>query len=203
MQWKDLAGKLVKAGAPIIGTAIGGPFGGIIGGALGSVLASALGTDETPEAIDAALSNTPPDVLAGKLAAAESEAAAKWPALAEMVKAEAEDRTAQSQAINETIRKEIGRVSWWHWRHLLGYAVLAWVACPLPIILYHMAVGNLPILNGVVAALVSLIPLIGIAAALNGYVAGDTTRQKITAATGEVPPTMTETIKTAIKRKGK
>lgn len=200
MDWKDLAGKLVKAGAPIIGTAIGGPFGGMIGGALGSVLASALGTDATPEAINDVLDNTPADVLAGKLSAAEAEAAAKWPALAEIAKAEAEDRTAQSRAINKTVQEELGKVSWYHWRHLLGYAVFAWVVCPLPIILYHMAVGNLTVLNGVVAALVSLIPLIGIAAALNGYVAGDTTRQKIAAATGEAPPTMTETIKAVAKK---
>lgn len=200
MDWKDLAGKLVKAGAPIIGTAIGGPFGGLIGGALGSVLASALGTDATPDAINDALDATPADILAGKLAAADSEAAAKWPALAEIAKAEAEDRTAQSRAINKTIQEELGKVSWYHWRHLLGYAVLAWVASPLPIVLYLMGVGNLAVLNGVVAALVSLIPLIGIAAALNGYVAGDTTRQKIAAATGEAPPTMTETVKAVIKK---
>ena len=37
MDWKDLAGTLVKAGAPIIGTAIGGPIGGTIGGAAAAV----------------------------------------------------------------------------------------------------------------------------------------------------------------------
>jgi hypothetical protein len=199
MDWKSLGGSLIKAGAPIIGGALLGPLGSAIGGALGGIVADALGVEDTPEAVDAALQNTPADILQQKLALAESEAQAKWAALAEMAKADAEDRTAQSRAINKTVQMEIGVVSWYHWRHLLGYAVLAWVVCPLPIILYHMAVGKLDVLNGIVAALVSLIPLVGIAAALNGYVAGDTTRQKITAATGEAPPSATQTAAKAIK----
>lgn len=93
MDWKDLAGSLVKAGAPIIGTAIGGPIGGMIGSGLGNVLANALGVEETPEAVGKAIETTPPEVLTQKLAAAETEAQARWPALAEMVKAQEEGKT--------------------------------------------------------------------------------------------------------------
>ena len=93
MDWKDLAGTLVKAGAPIIGGALGGPIGTMIGGAIGNVVANALGVEATPEAVDKAIATTPPEVLVAKLSAAEAEAQAKWPALADMVKAQEEGRT--------------------------------------------------------------------------------------------------------------
>lgn len=87
MDWRDLAGTLIKAGAPIIGGALGGPLGGMIGGALGDVVANALGVSPTPEVVNNAISTMPADQLAPKLAAAEAEAQAKWPALAEIAKA--------------------------------------------------------------------------------------------------------------------
>lgn len=98
MNWKDLGGQLIKAGAPIIGTAIGGPVGGVIGSGLGTILANALGVEDTPEAVSTAIQNTPPDQLQAKLAAAESEAAAKWPALAEIVKAQETGKTERFEA---------------------------------------------------------------------------------------------------------
>ena len=49
MNWQDLAGPLVKLGAPTIGTALGGPLGGMIGGAVGGILGSVLGVPQTPE----------------------------------------------------------------------------------------------------------------------------------------------------------
>ena len=45
MNWQDLGGALIKAGAPILGNALGGPLGGMIGDAIGGVLANALGVD--------------------------------------------------------------------------------------------------------------------------------------------------------------
>jgi len=87
MDWRDLAGSLIKAGAPIIGGALGGPLGGMIGNALGDVVANALGVSPTPEVVNNAINNMPADQLGPKLAAAEAEAQAKWPALAEIAKA--------------------------------------------------------------------------------------------------------------------
>ncbi len=87
MDWRDLAGTLIKAGAPIIGGALGGPLGGMIGGGLGDVLANALGVAPTPEAVNTAIAATPADQLGPKLAAAEAEAQAKWPAITEIAKA--------------------------------------------------------------------------------------------------------------------
>jgi hypothetical protein len=106
MNWPDLGGALIKAGAPIIGRALGGPLGGVIGDAIGGVLADALGTEASPEAVGDALAKTPAGELQGKLAGAEAEALARWPALAEIVKADVEAQVRALGYVNETMRAE-------------------------------------------------------------------------------------------------
>jgi len=54
MKWKDIAGIAGKA-APLIGGLLGGPAGAAVGG----IVASALGTEDTPEAVHAALRADP------------------------------------------------------------------------------------------------------------------------------------------------
>jgi hypothetical protein len=58
----DLVAALTKAGAPILGTLIGGPVGTIAGAAIGA-LAEALGTPATAEAVKEAI-ETRPDAAA-------------------------------------------------------------------------------------------------------------------------------------------
>ena len=107
MDWKDLAGTLIKTGAPIIGGALGGPLGATVGGFAGKLIADALGVEATPEAVSEAIRNDP--LAAEKLVNAD----AQWQAMAEIAKADATDRTEQSKAINETQRSEIASgVSW-------------------------------------------------------------------------------------------
>ncbi len=54
----DLIQSLIKAGAPLLGTVIGGPVGTLAGAAIGA-LAEALGTQATPEAVKTAIETTP------------------------------------------------------------------------------------------------------------------------------------------------
>jgi hypothetical protein len=54
----DLIAALTKAGAPILGTLIGGPVGTLAGAAI-RALAEALGTPATPEAVQDAITNRP------------------------------------------------------------------------------------------------------------------------------------------------
>lgn len=54
----DLIQSLIKAGAPILGTVIGGPVGTLAGAAIGA-LAEALGTQPTPEAVKKAIETQP------------------------------------------------------------------------------------------------------------------------------------------------
>lgn len=130
--FKSLGAELIRAGAPIIGTAILGPMGGTIGGVLGDIVARSLGVPNTPAAIDNAIKTMPADELAAKLSAAESEAVARYSFLTEQAKAQAEVAKAQVEAVNESIRAEAGKVDgWWgHWRIVLAWTLavetLAW-----------------------------------------------------------------------------
>ncbi|MCO5092681.1 hypothetical protein [Bosea sp. (in: a-proteobacteria)] len=54
----DLVQALVKAGAPVLGTVIGGPVGALATAAIGA-LADALGTQATPEAVKEAIETKP------------------------------------------------------------------------------------------------------------------------------------------------
>lgn len=58
MDWKELGKKIVSAGAPILGGALLGPAGA----AAGALLASELGTEPTPEAVDAVVAGASPEV---------------------------------------------------------------------------------------------------------------------------------------------
>lgn len=54
----DLIQALIKAGAPLLGTVIGGPVGTLAGAAIGA-LAEALGTAATPDAVKTAIETQP------------------------------------------------------------------------------------------------------------------------------------------------
>jgi hypothetical protein len=189
--WKDVAG-VIAPYAPTIGKILGDvapfPGGGMVGEFVGGLIAKQFCVQATPEAVDAAVRQewaSNPEAAAQKLTAADSEAAARWDALARMAEAEAADRTAQSQAINETMRAEIAAgVSFWHWRHLLGYVVLIQVfGLSFPVFkdLWYGNVANLGATQQLIAAITPI--FLGLLALL-GYVANDTTRLKETAITG-------------------
>ena len=198
MNWQDLAGPLVKAGAPAIGTALGGPLGGLIGQTVGGLLAGALGVPATPEAVDQALKDTPAADLAGKLAAVEAEAQAKWPALAEIAKAEAE----AAIAVNETMRAELaaGRPPW-HWRNLWGYACVAQVSAASAMFAWLLAAGNWQALNVVAQHSGMLLTFFGMQLSVLGVVTNASAREKTAAVTGQLAPTIIEQIIKAVKRK--
>ena len=67
MSFGTAAKQILATVAPLLGTALGGPFGGLAGG----LLAKALGTTD-PAAQEAAITSTDPDILV-KLKAADAE----------------------------------------------------------------------------------------------------------------------------------
>ena len=90
MDWAAVAAKVIALGAPVLGTALGGP----LGGAAGAVLASALGVAPEPAVVGTSLSET----------AASDEAAARAAvqvAEAEWAKASAQIGAAQPQPLPE------------------------------------------------------------------------------------------------------
>jgi hypothetical protein len=58
MNWSDLKSVVSKA-APVVGTLLGGPAGAAVGG----LVAAALGTDNTPDAVSAALIGNPDAIV--------------------------------------------------------------------------------------------------------------------------------------------
>lgn len=108
MGWKDIVGPILQSAAPALAKGllgeipVVGPMAVALGGraiddAIGGLIASAFGLPETatPEAVNAAIQAAPSDDAVAKLQAAQAEAAAKWPAFAEIVKAQEQGRTAR------------------------------------------------------------------------------------------------------------
>lgn len=183
MDWRQLGGQLIRVGAPTIGTALGGPLGGMIGSSIGSVLANALGTDNTPEAINEAIQNTPPDVLASRLSAAEQEAIAKWPALAEIAKANAQ----QAESINATMRAElIAGQKWYAWRNLYGYSVVMEAGATTWVILYGL-LFDAQIFKNILNSFNFFISWYTLRFGLLGLVNHGANNEKVAAVTGEAP----------------
>lgn len=190
MDWKSVA-QLVAPFAPTVGRFLGDlvPFPGasIVGGLLGDAVAAALGVPATPEAVGSAIQNMPPGEVAARLQAAESEAVARYDAMARIAEAEAKDRTAQSTVINESVRAEAAQgVPWWHWRHLIGYLVLGYGLEQIVLIAYVFfgkGYGSdqlTQMFNATTPFTVGLFALLG-------YVAQDSTNTRIAAITGQKP----------------
>lgn len=199
MNWSEI-GKLVGGAAPVLGTILGGPLGGLAGSLLGGLLGlgGSSGTEITPETVQAAIAKGG-DVAIAAIQQAEQEAAAKWGYLTQAVQSDA----AQSHDINETIRAEIGHVSWYHWRNLLGYTLLPWMLAPIPIVTTAIVKGNADQVKDIINIATALLPYFTINAALLGYVAADTTRRVTTAVVGEHAPSIFGDLVSSIIKKKK
>lgn len=182
MDWKDIAGKVIGLGAPILGEALGGPFGA----AAGKILADALGADATPASVDVAISKTDP-VAAAVAASSARQAEADWLA------ALAETGRAQVEQIGQTMRAEAqseDRLQRW-WRPL--YALeLTLFECPgFGVVLFHalwagepQAVNGFANLSGLIMAyMAARFGVLGV------YVSGRSKEKRATAA-GAAAPTV-------------
>lgn len=215
MDWRDLAADLIKAGAPVIGTAIGGPFGGMIGTALGGVLANALGVEATPDAVDVAIKTTPADQLTARLQAAEAEAQAKWPALAQMTSAESDLGKAQVEAIGETMRAELQLAvqATGAWKTVIAvlqsvwrpFAMVVWVLTwpfQLVAILHHAYMKDAAALQQLSGLVYALAVWNAGPAGLAGVYAWGRTREKLKALVGDaVSGAVAPAVKAVLRRK--
>src|SRR5262245_31581880 len=149
MDWNrvvELAGPILINNAPTIGGVLGGllpiPGGSAIGSSMGQILASQFNVPaDDAETLGRAIQADPN--AAAKITAAETEAAARWPALAEMAKAQFASNAAQGESINKTIRQEVARGQpWWAWRNLYGYSVALECTATSWLILYALGSGE-------------------------------------------------------------
>ena len=202
MNWQDLAGPLIKLGAPTIGTALGGPLGGMVGGAVGNILGSVLGVPPTPEAIDQAIKETPASELEHKLAAADADAQAKYPALAEIAKAEAEAQAKVAAETQLTMRAEIAagdKLQRW-WRPLYGLEVTLECAALAVVIIRDLWGGDTAVLTAATQATALLLGYWGLRFGVLGVYVQGRNRWKDTVITGQLAPTVVDRLIKAVRR---
>ena len=180
MNWNDLAKTVIGLGAPMIGTALGGP----LGGAAGKLLADALGASEpTPAAVSRAIVERGADSTFAIEAAQKAEA--------EWAKAIAEIASTQLAETGATMRAEAasGDLLQRCWRPI--YALeLSLIECPaFALTLLHalwtgheVAIGGLANLSGL------LIAYFGARFGVLGVYVTGRSREKQALATGEAMP---------------
>ncbi|MFL9828001.1 3TM-type holin [Rhodoplanes sp. SY1] len=201
MDWASLGGRLAQAGAPIIGTALGGPLGGLVGGALGTVVAEALGTAPTPEAVGRAIATTPAPDMQAKLSAAESEAMARWPALAEIARVEAELQARALAETTATMRAEATAgdpLQRW-WRPAYAFELTIECAAFFGVLIWSLGRGDAGPLNAATHATGLLGLYWGARFAVLGVYVNGRTREKEAATTGQPAPSLVETVVRTVK----
>lgn len=205
MDWSGIVGPLLKSAAPTLGSILGGfiplPGGSIIGEQIGKIIANQFGVDATPEAVSSAIQMSPSDVAAQKLQAAEAEALAKWPALAQIAQAEAQDRSAQSVAINATMTAEVAKGQpWYAWRNIWGYSVTVECTAVGVIIIEALFTGDAKGVNVFLGASSFFYTWYGMRIGVLGYIFRGSSNEKVAAVTGEVPGVVGQIIKAVTKR---
>ena len=194
MDWSDLIKAVIGLGAPILGTALGGP----LGGAAGKLLADALGAaTATPAAVQAAIQSADPNAAAVAVQAAEQ----KW---AEAMASEAEAAKAQVTAVGETQRAEITSADplqrWWRPLFALELALLE---CPAfaATILHALWTGFAPGINGFGSLSGLLMAYFGARFGVLGVYVHGRTQEKIAGAANSAGSVVGQVVKSVIKKK--
>jgi hypothetical protein len=193
MNFGPLGKLFIDLGFPILGAALGVPQLAPIAASLAK---QALGLDDSATADDlgAAARANP-----GALSAAESEAAARWAALAEIAKSDAE----QARAVNETMRKEVaaGR-PWWAWRNLWGYSVTLECILVSLLILHELFTGDFKAVTAFTDLSGFFLAWYGMRIGILGHVVSSGTRERTAAVTGAQPPSLLgDVVKAVVRRR--
>lgn len=193
MDWTTVAAKVVSLGAPMLGTALGGPLGGMAG----KVLADAFGAAAaTPEAVHAAISDKAADL---KLAAeAAQKAETEWmSALADIGKAQVSEvgETMRAEAASEDVLQR-----WWRPLYALE---LSLIECPAfaVTLLHALWTGHDAGINGLANLSGLLITYFGARFGVLGVYVSGRTREKQAALTGETAPSIVGTVVKAATRR--
>ncbi|NUW66935.1 3TM-type holin [Vibrio coralliilyticus] len=161
--WENIK-QLIGGAAPLIGTLVGGPAGT----AVGALVAKALGTDTTPEAIEAKVTQDPQALLT--LTQLENQHETELKALIlQHAQLESDERKLALTQQHATIRKELDSEDAYvrRWRPTFGYAVCAawcllFFGLAVAMVVYPAQAATL--INSVVA----LTPLFSVALAVLG-----------------------------------
>jgi hypothetical protein len=192
MNWNDLSKTVIGLGAPILGTALGGP----LGGAAGKLLADALGAAPMPESVQTAIAERSADSTFAAEAAQKAEA--------EWAKAMAEIGRTQLAETGATMRAEAasGDVLQRWWRPL--YALeLSLVECPAfaLTLLHALWTGHAAGINGFATLSGLLMTYFGARFGVLGVYVSGRTREKQAATTGEAMPGIIGEVVKAVRRR--
>jgi hypothetical protein len=193
MDWKSVAAKLVTLGAPMLGSALGGPLGGMAG----KIVADAFGAAAaTPEAVQAAIGDKAGDLRIAAEAAQQAEAA--WmSALAEIGKAQVNEigATMRAEAASDDLLQR-----WWRPLYALE---LSLIECPAFAVtmLHALWTGHEPGINGFANLSGLLMTYFAARFGVLGVYVSGRTREKQTAMTGEGAPSVVGTVVKAVTRK--
>jgi hypothetical protein len=189
MDWGDLGKQVIALGAPMLGSALGGPLGGVAG----EILAKAVGSvSSTPVAVQAVLPAADPNKLA--------EAEAQW---AEMIRAEAETQRTAIAETQATIRAEIGSsdpVQKW-WRPLYAFELTLECAVLWIVLVHEFWTGDIQTINALVNATALLVTYWGFRFGVLGVYVSGRTREKVSAVIGQDAPGMVEKLVKAVVKK--
>ena len=197
MDWNEVAKSVIGLGAPILGTALGGP----LGGAAGKILADALGAaDATPAAVSEALTRAQADATAAvQVAGAAQEAEAQWLA------ALAEAGKAQVAEVGQTMRAEAASSDalqrWWRPLYALELTLLE---CPgFAAVLGHgLWDGKAEVINGLANLSGLIITYIAARFGVLGVYVSGRSREKQAALTGgAVPSLVGEVVRAVVRRR--
>ncbi|QDL96804.1 hypothetical protein FLL57_05580 [Rhodopseudomonas palustris] len=189
MDWSDLAKQVIGLGAPMLGTALGGP----LGGAAGKILSEALGAPApTPDAVQATLPQAAPDRIA--------EAEARW---CEAIRAEAETQRVAITETQSTIRAEIAAsdpVQRW-WRPAYAFELTAECGALWAVLVHEFWTGDVVTINALVGATTLLVAYWGFRFGVLGVYVSGRTREKVCAATGQDGPSVIDRLVKAVVKK--
>jgi hypothetical protein len=193
MDWTTVAGKLVSLGAPMLGSALGGPLGGMAG----KLVADAFGAAAaTPEAVHVAITDKTADLKIAAEAAQKAET--EWmSALAEIGKAQVSEvgETMRAEAVSEDVLQR-----WWRPLYALE---LSLIECPAfaMTLLHALWTGHDVGINGLANLSGLLMTYFGARFGVLGVYVSGRTREKQTALTGEGMPSIVGTVLKAVTRK--
>jgi len=190
MDWNDLGKQVIGLGAPLLGTALGGP----LGGAAGQILAGVLGVSSpSPAAVSAALPGAEPARMA--------EAEARW---IEAIRSEAETQRAAITETQATMRAEIAAsdaVQRW-WRPLYAFELTFECAAIWAVLMQKFWTGDVATINAMINATALFIAYWGFRFGVLGVYISGRTREKVCAATGQdAPGALEKLVKAVVKKK--
>jgi len=193
MDWKDVAAKLVSLGAPMLGTALGGPLGGMAG----KIVADAFGAaTATPDAVHAAITDKAADLKIAAEAAQKAEA--EWmTALTEIGKQQVTEvgETMRAESISDDLLQR-----WWRPLYALELSLIECPAFALTM-LHALWVGHDVGIAGFASLSGLLMTYFGARFGVLGVYVSGRTREKQTAMTGEDAPSVIGAVVKAVTRK--